>query len=114
MYKQHRLNPRVWCSILVLIAAVITAGVFAPANAACSSLPTDKGTVTASVNIPASTTYYVWSRNRTATESRNSYILQIDGNCGVKVGGNTLPKNNWTWVNYQAGNSSNKITANLS
>lgn len=85
-------------------------------QAACASFPTDKGTATSTVNVPAVGTYYIWSRNRTSSSTSNAYYLQVDNsssNC-FTVGDATIPNNTWTWVNYQNGNTSSRMSVNLS
>ncbi|TAH34067.1 hypothetical protein EYC59_03660 [Candidatus Saccharibacteria bacterium] len=85
------------------------------ASAACSpALPTDKGTVTNTVSAPASGSYRVWTRLKTADSTKNSVYMEIDGTtCNVVVGGASLTANTWTWVDYQSGTSTNKFNVTL-
>lgn len=100
----------------VMLLALTGALVFIPtesAQAACSPPPTDKGSVISSVQIPETGTYYIWSRNRTATTSLDSYYLKIDDKCALVVGDNGLAPNSWVWVNHRDGNTSSRIRADL-
>ncbi len=80
----------------------------------CPPLPTDTGTVTSSLSITQVATYTIWSRIKAPDSTNNSYYLQIDSQCGVKVGDAAIPTNTWTWVNYQNGNTSSPIQIPLS
>lgn len=84
-------------------------------SAACAAPATDYGTVTSTINIPATGSYRVWSRIQIPSATNNSYLLEIDGGTCYTVGGNSaLPLNTWVWVDYQSGNTTNKInTASL-
>lgn len=85
------------------------------ANAAACTVPTtDYGTATTTVSIPATGSYRVWSRIMAPDTTNNSYLLEVDGNTCYTVGDSAIPANTWTWVNYQGGNTSSLITANLS
>jgi hypothetical protein len=80
----------------------------------CPVLPTGKGVVTSSVTLSGGT-YKVWSRVMPQSSTANSYYLQVDNNCAIKVGGSSsIPANAWTWVDYKDGTATNKITMNLS
>jgi hypothetical protein len=80
----------------------------------CPVLPTNSGVAQTLINIGSSGTYYVWSRMQSTGDNANSYWLQIDNNCGVNVGDlNGMPTGVWTWVNYQDGNQTSKISMNL-
>src|SRR4051812_8228003 len=94
-----------------LIVALLLSGLAwppPPAEAACSALPTDKGTVTMTVTIPAPGTYRVWSRIQATNTTDNSFLLQADQTyCNISVGGGAgIPANTWTWVDYQNGTTS--------
>jgi hypothetical protein len=85
------------------------------ASAACSALPTDKGTDTLTVNAPTTATYRVWSRIMAPDTTNNTFLMQVDQTyCNVAVGGGTaIPANTWTWVNYQNGSTASTIDVNL-
>jgi len=99
----------------VLVSTVIIFnGADETSYATCSTLPTDRGTVTATVNVPTSGTYQVWSRIKTPSSVDNTFLMQVDGTyCNVNVGGSSIPANTWTWVNYKNGSTSQKVTMNL-
>lgn len=82
--------------------------------AACATPPTDLGTLTLTVNIPAAGTYTIWSRIMAPDTSNNSINLQVDSSeCYDVGGGGGITANTWTWVDYQAGSTSNKVSTNL-
>ncbi len=45
--------------------------------------------------------------------ANNSYLLEIDGGTCYTVGDTGLTANQWTWVDYQAGNTANKVSLKL-
>jgi hypothetical protein len=78
------------------------------------SLPNNTGSSTSTFHINATDTYKIWSRVMVPDTTRNSYWLQIDNGCPVRVGDSgLLPTGNWTWVDYQDGIQTNKTTVNL-
>lgn len=82
--------------------------------AACANPPTDLGTLTLTVNVPAAGTYTVWSRIMAPDATNNSINLQVDSAECFDVGGGTaISANAWTWVNYHGGTTSNKVSTNL-
>ena len=90
-----------------------------PANAqTCPVLPTNTGTDTLSVTIPSTGTYKVWSRIKpSATDANaNSFWLQFGTQCGMKIGDNSsaIPANTWTWVDFQNGDTAQKVTTTFS
>jgi Bacterial Ig domain/Fibronectin type III domain/Carboxypeptidase regulatory-like domain len=87
-----------------------------PAHAACPSLPTTYGIVTLSINVPATTTYAVWSRMKATSSSNDSYYLQIDDSvCGLTVGDDSsVTTSGFSWTNNKKeGQTTSKITAQL-
>lgn len=84
------------------------------AYAACpATLPTNTGKVTTTLQIPSTGNYKIWSRIKSAGSNANSYYLRVNSTC-FEVGNNdAIPTNAWTWVDYQNGNQSSKITMNL-
>lgn len=80
----------------------------------CPPLPTNTGTVVASVTLDTSTNYAIWSRILAPDSTNNSYYLQIDNLCAIKVGDSAIPTNQWTWVNYHDGSASSLINLQLS
>lgn len=111
-----KITSRILVSALIAGAASFGVSSVNPgqASAACSALPTDKGTVTNTVSIPTTTSYRVWTRIKTADSAKNSVYMQIDDSiCNVVVGGASLTANTWTWVDYTGGSSSTKFNASL-
>ncbi|MGB4759462.1 MAG: Ig-like domain-containing protein [Candidatus Saccharimonadales bacterium] len=114
--RYYRLVSRILvASVLVLAGLSVTNVVSRHASAACSALPTDRGTVTATVNIQTAGTYRVWSRIKAPDSTNNSYLMQIDDTtCNVVVGdNNSITANTWTWVDYQSGTTSSKTNVTL-
>ena len=74
------------------------------------------GTVNSSVSIPASGEYVLWVRMLNQSQAQNSLLIEVEGNTCFSVGSNSLPLNQWTWVNYQGSTTSNimKYTFNSS
>jgi hypothetical protein len=98
--------------IMLLFPIISTVSAQTPTTT-CPTLPTNTGMVTASITIPSTLTYTIWSRMKATDTTNNSYYLQIDNSCGIKVGDSTLLTNNWTWINYQNGNTSSLIKVSL-
>lgn len=105
---------------LALLAAVTFTLLFlavsiGQADAACPTVDTSRGTVTSTINVPASGNYRVWSRMQASSATNDSYVLEIDDTvCGVVVGDTSVSTSSWQWVDYMSGNTSNKVTVNLS
>lgn len=107
---------RVVVSLLLIFATSFAALISTSqlTSAACSALPTDRGNVTATVNIQTAGSYQVWSRVKTADSNNNSFLMQMDdGYCNLKVGGKNLAADTWTWVDYHDGISSQKNVMTL-
>lgn len=103
-------------AVTTVLAVVASAGVFAVPSrvsaAACSSLGVDHGYVNATVNIPETATYRVWSRLKTPDNEYNTYFLEIDGNQCHWVGG-PMAENQWVWIGTKDNNASSKLTVSL-
>jgi len=86
------------------------------AEAACSPLPSGKGTVSMSIVTATAASYRVWVRVLAPTTAAKSFYVQIaDGSlCQATMGGAALPANTWTWVDYQGGAVANKVNVTLS
>lgn len=98
--------------LLFFVFSLVGGEKIASAQTTCPTLPTDN--VTATVTIPTTGTYTVWSRLYTYTSTNNSYYLQVDSQCGIDVGDNdAMATNTWTWVNYRDGSTSTPITMSL-
>lgn len=83
--------------------------------AACSALPTGKGTVTMNLSVPATGSYRVWARILAPSASVNGFYIQIpDANaCQITMGNASIPTNTWTWIDYRDGTTANKINVTL-
>lgn len=116
--------------VLVLAGTLLSASmVFAPSQAlaaGCVSPTTDYGTVTQTVNVPATGTYRIFSRIAVPDTTNNTYLLDIDSTNCYTVGGSSnittspgLTANpptgtiNWVWVDYQNGTTTSKIDVSL-
>jgi hypothetical protein len=86
----------------ILPTAIPTAPPTVIPTVACSQLPTNTGTVTTTVTIGTSGMYTVWSRILPPNSLPASYYLQVDNQCGIKVGGFNMNPSVWTWVNNTA------------
>ena len=82
----------------------------AGATTPCAAPATTKGVATTSVDLTDAGTYKIWSRIMAPDTTKNSYVLQIDGDCGTIVGDSAIAANSWTWVDYKDGTTSSKIT----
>ncbi len=104
---------------LLVAAALAVVACFAPATpvaavAGCAVPTTNYGIATGTLTIPTAGTYYIWSRIMPADSTNNSYMLEVDGSSCYTVGGSSsIAANSWTWVNYQNGSSSSKISQTL-
>ncbi len=97
------------------MAMAISAGAQAPVQAAaCPTPASDLGTLTLTVNIPATTTYTIWSRMMIPDSANNSVNLQVDTTDCYSVGGGSIAANSWTWVNYASGSTSTLVRQSLS
>jgi hypothetical protein len=104
---------------LVGVALMSLASLCIPgqASAACgSNLPTNGGTATFTVNVPAAGTYRFWTHLYSPSNNSNGIYLRVDTSyCQLTVGdAGTIPANAFTWIEYQNATSSNKIDLNLS
>ena len=108
-----RVTKAIFIITLLLVSVCLSQITPRSVEAACPTLPTDKGHITSSVAIPSGGNYYIWSRNRTANSNNSAYFLQVDNNCGVMVGKVGIPANTWTWVDYQDGKSTNRMQVQL-
>src|ERR1039458_4909252 len=107
-------RKNIYLTTLFLSLAFITF-LFSPSvhriYANCPAAPTNVGSVTATLTISETGSYKIWSRIMAADNINNSFWLQIDNGCAVNVGdGASIPANIWTWIDYQNGTLTNKIT----
>jgi hypothetical protein len=110
-----RWSSRLLTGLVVLASTLVWNPAGQIAQAACSALPTDKGTDTLTINAPTTASYRVWSRLMAPDTTNNSFLMQVDQTyCNISVGGGTgIPANAWTWVNYQNGSSASTVDMNL-
>jgi hypothetical protein len=90
--------------------------VFAPQSHAqtCTNTPSSPDSVTSTFSVPETNTYTIWTRLLAPDTNSNSIYVQIDGECAINVGdSNTIPANQFTWVNYQNGNTASQILVQL-
>jgi hypothetical protein len=81
------------------------------ASAACTPLLTTVGTVTVSNFVaPVSGNYYIWVRLSSPSQGKSSVYLQVGSHCGVSMGGGSVPVGGFTWIDYQNGNTSSRVT----
>lgn len=116
--------------VMVLAGTLLSAATaFAPSQAlaaGCVSPATDYGTVTQTVNVPATGTYRIFSRIAVPDTTNNTYLLDIDSTNCYTVGGSSsiatsagLTQNpptgtiNWVWVDYQNGTTTSKVDVSL-
>ena len=105
-------------TLLSLITSSVTTMGIAYA-AACPTTDGGYGSVSGTVDIPQADTYRVWSRlkgNTAGTQNNDSYWLIIDGTTCFEVGDNhaSIPDNQWTWIDWQDGNTSSKVNQTFS
>jgi chitodextrinase len=116
--KKSRLKYSLLPAIIFALCMIFTGpiGHAKLASAACSATPdASLGTDSMSVTIPSTGTYYIWTRILAPSTTQDSIYMQVDGGCAVDVGdGTAIPANAWTWVNYQNGSTSSKISMSLS
>jgi hypothetical protein len=105
--------------LALVLALAITGGLWyaqaGHASAACSALPTGMGTATFSVSVPAAGSYRFWAHEYAPNTTSNGFYLRVDSQyCQITVGHKTIPSSQFTWLDYQNGTTSSKITLTLS
>lgn len=110
--------------ICFLFIALLFSGIFffqqnyiTKAQSNCAIVPAnEKGVSTTKVNIKQNGDYVLWARVLTPLATSNSFYVQIDSECPVKMGGTFDPArvNKWSWINYKNGSTSAIATFNLS
>lgn len=120
--KTNHITKNIKRSLLALLAVVtVSSGLLgspsASAQTGCSTTTnpaTTFGRVTQTVTVTTAGTYRIWSRIKAPNTTANSYYLQIGANtCAINVGDAAIAANAWTWVNYQAGATTNVVNVNL-
>lgn len=111
------INQKILHSIQIAFVLLFTFIFILPAvtahAASCPAQANNLGTDTATINIPTTGTYQIWSRIMAPNSTENQYLLQIDGNSCYTVGGSNIPANTWTWEDFQNGESYATIDATL-
>lgn len=99
--------------MMAVVAPLMTGSVQA---ATCTPLPSDKGTVTSSVNFATTGTYRAWVRMLAPSTTENGVYLQVADSdaCQVTVGKGGLAVNQLMWVNWRDGNAQNLIDVTVS
>ncbi len=100
-------------SAFVLVGVSLFAATNQAKAAACTAPSADYGTATSTVKIDNATTYKVWSRLYAPDTTNNSYLLEVDGNSCFVVGDGGINPGAWSWVDYQNGAASSKISMAL-
>jgi hypothetical protein len=94
-------------SILSLLMIVSSRG--SVMAAACNDF-SKYGSVSVGLPVlPSRGSYVVWTRMQVPDATHNQYELEISGTACYQVGGSSLTPGQWTWVNFQDGDLSNKV-----
>jgi hypothetical protein len=107
---------RPWLQTLAgsVYVIAVTLAFSGTATAACpGTLPTSGGTATFSVSVPAATSYSFWTHLYSPGEPNDALYVRVDDKDCHIVGNAKIPVNQFTWVNYQEGDTANKITLTL-
>ncbi|HSW98346.1 MAG TPA: Ig-like domain-containing protein [Candidatus Saccharimonadales bacterium] len=85
------------------------------ASAACTAPgpSNDFGSATTTLTVPSAATYNIWTRMKAGGSTANSFNMDVDGGACYQVGGANTSSTAWTWVNYQGGNTANKVQQSL-
>jgi len=84
-------------------------------NNACQMPAATYGVTTVTVTVPSPGTYTVWSLMRAPDSANNAYYFNADlgggqSICPMVIGDGALTANQWAWVNYKNGSTSDKAT----
>ena len=104
-----------WKTVVIMIAMAMALFVLgSSAEAACPTLPTTNGTATTTIDVPVDGTYTVWTRIMSPDGIADTVYLEMDDtDCGISVGGTGLSADTWQWVDYQNGNTGDKVSLTL-
>ncbi len=110
-----RLGLAAYLGVATLLGVAADLSMTMPAMAACAALPTGNGTATFTVSAPSTTNYRFWAHMYSPSTGNDAMYLQIDNTlCQVTVGNsNAQPAGQFTWVDYQNGNTASKINVSL-
>ena len=85
------------------------------AAAACGALPTKLGTATFKVNAPSDGGYRFWAHTYSPSTGNDAFYMQVDqAYCQIAVGDEGIAAGQFAWIDYQNGNTSEKINLSLS
>jgi chitodextrinase len=84
-----------------------------PLPAGCAAPDARSGSDLITANVPTDGVYRLWSRVEPTNSANTSLALQTDGGCAVHIGGANLPTGQWTWIDYQNGDSTSKVNLTL-
>lgn len=110
-YRKHLIR-------LLLLAALLVAGIgiaARPVAADCAELPSGLGAADFTVSVPKDDSYRFWIRMYSPSAGSDSLYLQVDDSrCKEVVGDAAMPAERFTWVDYGAGRTDNKLNLTLS
>lgn len=72
------------------------------------------GEFSGTIDVSTAGTYKIWARVMVPDANNNSYKLQIDSNQAVTVGDTQIAAGTWAWVDWQDGDTNNKVSVQLS
>ncbi|MEX0616986.1 MAG: Ig-like domain-containing protein [Candidatus Woykebacteria bacterium] len=76
-------------------------------------LPTNTGSSTIQFSVPEAGSYNIWTRMLAANASSDSFWLRVDTKPGIIVGNGGVTFGSYQWVDHKDGNTSSKISLNL-
>ncbi|MDX1765738.1 MAG: Ig-like domain-containing protein [Candidatus Saccharimonadales bacterium] len=102
--KNIHIQPRLAIGVLLAAIGIILFGLSTSveAGSSCTTTPTDKGVVNATISIPNDGNYKIWSRIKASGGGNDSYLLKVDGTC-FTIGNNGLTADQWEWTNNEDG-----------
>jgi hypothetical protein len=78
----------------------------------CPTINANAGSVTSSTTLVGGT-YRIWSRILAPDTANNSLWLKIDNQCPINVGDVAINPNEWTWLDYRNGDTTNSVTVDI-
>jgi len=108
--KKKYFEPKLTIGGILVVIGILLLAFTARVDAAsaCSTTPTDKGIVTATISVPTDGNYKIWSRIKASSGGNDSYLLKVDGLC-LTIGNDGSAADQWEWTN----NEHNVGSANL-
>lgn len=92
------------------------AGTDATCDSICPALRQiyGKDNVQFPITVNTAGTYYLLFQIMSLGDNGNAFYVQVDNTCPIVVGNaNTIPAHKWSWVDFRDGDSSKKITTQL-